>query len=128
MESLKAENAGKSGAAMAAPFIISFVADLIMAGMLGGIMVISASTRVRAGVISGALFWVGFVLTTLVVNNAYAFRKVALIVIDGGHWLGVLLLMGAIIGGLGPDRRRGAPNPRPKWGIPRLVGCARAVA
>ena len=41
-------------------------------------------------------------LTTIVVNNAYSFRKVALTAIDCGHWLGVLLIIGAILGGLGP--------------------------
>ena len=102
MESLKAETAGKSGAAKAAPFIISFIAELIMAAMLGGIMFHIGIYTVRAGMVSGALCWAGFVLTTIVVNNAYAFRKVALTAIDCGHWLGVLMIMGAILGGFGP--------------------------
>ena len=102
MEGLKAENAGKSGAAKAAPFIISFIAELIMASMLGGIMFHIGIYTVFAGMLSGTLCWVGFVLTTIVVNNAYSFRKVALTAIDCGHWLGVLLIIGAILGGLGP--------------------------
>jgi hypothetical protein len=53
------------------------------------------------GVISGAFCWLGFVITTLVVGNTFALRDMRLIWIDGGHWLIVLLLMGAIIGRMG---------------------------
>ena len=53
MEGLKAENAGKSGAAKAAPFIISFIAELIMASMLGGIMFHIGIYTVFAGMLSG---------------------------------------------------------------------------
>jgi hypothetical protein len=45
--------------------------------------------------------WFGFVITTLAVNNSFAMRKPILIAIDGGHWLAVLLVMGAIIGAMG---------------------------
>ena len=34
-------------------------------------------------------------------NNSFARRDWRLLWIDGGHWLLVLLLMGAIIGGIG---------------------------
>ena len=45
--------------------------------------------------------WLGFVLTTIVINNAYTFRRFTLTVIDSGHWLGVLLIIGGILGWLG---------------------------
>jgi hypothetical protein len=45
--------------------------------------------------------WLGFVVTTIAVNYAFGGRKPMLIVIDSGHWLLVLLLMGAIIGAMG---------------------------
>ena len=51
--------------------------------------------------ITAAFMWLGFVITTLSVNNAFQGAKPALTVIDGGHWLGVLLLQGAIIGLMG---------------------------
>ena len=35
------------------------------------------------------------------VNHAFEGAKPMLTVIDGGHWLAVLLLMGAIIGAFG---------------------------
>jgi len=53
------------------------------------------------GIISGAFCWLGFVITTLVPNVTFAMRDKQLIWIDGGHWLIVLVLMGAIIGLMG---------------------------
>jgi Protein of unknown function (DUF1761) len=101
IEQLKAEGAGRPAVAKAAPFILSFLAELIMAGVLAGILYHVGIFTVRAGVIAGALCWAGFVLTTVAVNNAYTFRKLALTAIDCGHWLGVLVIIGAILGGFG---------------------------
>jgi len=55
----------------------------------------------KNGVIAAAFIWFGFVITTLAVNNIFGMRKHVLILIDGAHWLGALLLMGAIIGAWG---------------------------
>lgn len=100
-DQLKAEGEGRSRAANAFPFILSFVAEFIMATMLYGVMTHTGLFGLRAGLISGALIWFGFVITTLAVNNAYPMRKAMLTVIDGAHWLGVLLIMGAVIGVIG---------------------------
>jgi hypothetical protein len=37
-------------------------------------------------------------MPTMIVNYAFHGAKRALTVIDGGHWMGVLLIQGAIIG------------------------------
>ena len=83
------------------PLIITFVADLIMAWMLAGVMGHLGALTVKNGVIAAAFIWFGFVITTLAVNNTFGMRSPKLIVIDGGHWLAALLLMGAIIGAWG---------------------------
>jgi hypothetical protein len=83
------------------PFILVFVAELIMAWMLAGLLGHLGAVTVKNGVVSGAFCWFGFVLTTIAVNNAFAGRKVMLTVIDAGHWLAVLVLIGAIIGAFG---------------------------
>lgn len=101
MDQCKAEQAGKSGAAMAAPFILAFVGELVMAWVLYGILVHLNMFTVRAGLIAGALCWLGFVVTTVTVNNAFSNRKPMLTVIDSIAWLGVLLIIGAILGGWG---------------------------
>ena len=85
------------------PFVLAFVADLVMAWVLAGLIghLGIGQVTLKNGVISGAFVWLGFVLTTLAVNNSFAKRKPILIAIDGGHWLAVLLVMGAVIGVMG---------------------------
>jgi len=83
------------------PMIIAFIAQIIIALMLSGLIGHIGPVNVERGLVSGALVWFGFVITTLVVNNAFQKRKTTLTVIDGGHWLAVLLVAGAIIGAFG---------------------------
>ena len=86
-----------------APLLVAFVAELIMAWMLAGVLghLGPGQVTVKNGAVSGAFLWLGFVATTLVVNNAFGQRKLALSAIDAVHWLAVLLIMGAIIGAFG---------------------------
>jgi Protein of unknown function (DUF1761) len=92
-----------SGTPMAVLFVVTFVAQLVMAWALAGIIghLGVGQVTLRNGLITGALAWLGFVATTLVVNHGFQGAKPALTVIDGGHWLGVLLIQGAIIGWMG---------------------------
>ena len=85
------------------PFVISFVALLIMAWVLAGVIghLGAGAITLRSGVIAGALMWLGFVATTLAVNYTFQGAKPILTLLDGGHWLGVLVLQGAVIGWLG---------------------------
>jgi Protein of unknown function (DUF1761) len=104
MEQFKQEQAAFKGTPRSyLPFVLTFVAELIMAWVLAGVLghLGPGQITLSNGVISGAFAWLGFVLTTMVVNNAFAGRKQALTVIDAGHWLAVLVVMGAIIGGSG---------------------------
>ena len=83
------------------PFIYVFIAELVMAWILAGLLGHVGALTLRGGIISAAFCWLGFVITTIVVNNSFAQRDSRLSWIDGGHWLMVLLLMGAIIGAMG---------------------------
>jgi hypothetical protein len=85
------------------PFIISFVAELIMAWVLAGTLAHLGAGQVtlKNGIISGLFLWLGFIATTVFVNNAYPGRKYSLSVIDSIHWLGVVVIQGAIIGAMG---------------------------
>jgi hypothetical protein len=87
--------------AKALPFVIALVALFVMALMLAGLMGHLGDVTVRGGVISAFFVWVGFVITTMGVNHAFAGAKPMLTLIDGGHWLAVLLVMGAAIGAFG---------------------------
>jgi len=97
MEKAKAETG-----TIPVPYIIAFVALLVMAWMFAGVLLHLArggmTMSIRAGVISGFFLWLGFVITTMAVNHAFQGAKRSLTLIDGGHWLGVLLIQGAILG------------------------------
>lgn len=84
------------------PMITSFIAELIMAFGLAGLMVHLGGLQMEIGVVTGAGCWLAFVITTQAVNNAFQKRTVALTVIDGGHWLGVLVVQGLVLGLIGP--------------------------
>jgi hypothetical protein len=101
LEQCQAEQAAKSGLAKYAPFILAFVGELIMAWALYGVLIHMNAFSLRAGVIAGGLIWFGFVLTSMTVNNAFSGRKAMLTVIDSIGWLGALLIIGAIVGGMG---------------------------
>jgi hypothetical protein len=95
------ENRKQPGAYL--PFIYVFVCDLIIAWMLAGVLAHLGTGQVtlRNGIITGAFLWFGFVITTMVANNTFARRDHRLLLIDGGHWLVVLVLIGAVIGAIG---------------------------
>ena len=80
------------------PMIIAFVAQLLMALMLAGLIGHMGGPTLPVGLVSGALVWLGFVITTVTVNNAFQMKKPMLTVIDGGHWLVVLRAQGAVLG------------------------------
>jgi hypothetical protein len=94
------ESAKREGGAWL-PFVYAFVAELVMAWVMAGLLGHIGALTLRGGVISGAFCWLGFVLTTILVNNSFARRDWRLLLIDGGHWLLVLLLIGGIIGAMG---------------------------
>lgn len=96
----EADMLGPSGKISPVPFVVSLIAELIMAWTLAGVLwhVGGGRFTVRNGLISGFLLWLGFIATTLSVNYAFAKKPPSLAVIDAGHWLFVLLLMGFILG------------------------------
>jgi len=102
MEHLAREQAQKAGTPAAwMPFVFAFLAELVMAWVLSGIMVQTGALTLVDGLLTGVLAWLGLVVTTLAVNNTFAGRKPMLTVVDGAHWLLVLLVMGAILGVFG---------------------------
>jgi hypothetical protein len=55
----------------------------------------------RNGVISAAFLWFGFIVTTMTVNFSFSGRGRRLLLIDLGNWLIVMLVSGAVVGGIG---------------------------
>lgn len=102
---LSEERLKGSGRPPLMPFLITILAQLIMAWVLAGLLLhlskAGVPANVKNGLISAALMWLGFIATSLVVNHQFQMQKPMLTLIDLGHWLGVVLIQGAILGALG---------------------------
>ncbi len=87
------------------PFLLInvVICELVMAFFLAGVVGHLGDGQVTAynGFISGFFVWLGFVITTQAVNHRYQDFGWDLTLIDGGHWLLVLLAMGTVIGWFG---------------------------
>jgi hypothetical protein len=85
------------------PFIYAFIANIVIAWMLAGVLGHLGPGQVTLlnGVISAAFLWFGFILTTMAINYSFSGRDRRLFLIDAGNWLIVLLVIGAVIGGWG---------------------------
>lgn len=87
----------------AATIAITFVAVLAMAWIMAGLIghLGPGQVTLRNGIISAAIVWFGFMLTTTAVNHRHEGFGWKLVLIDAGHWLGVALILGGVIGWLG---------------------------
>ncbi len=88
------------------PFIIALLAQFGMAYILAVLIgqfntetnIIEAVTH---SVMTAGVCWAGFVITSMLVNHAFQGASTMLTIIDGGHWLLVLIVMAVIIGAFG---------------------------
>lgn len=96
-----AERAPRAGGLTPMQFVITFIAQLVMAWMLSGILLHvtrgGIPLTMRNALISAVLIWVGFVMTSLAASNALQGTRFSVTLIDGGHWLGVLLIQSAVL-------------------------------
>jgi len=81
-------------------FGTAFVCQAVLAFVFAGIVYHAGETNIRTGIISALMIWVGVVMTTQIINHRFQGQSWRLTFIDGGHWLGVLLVQGIVIGWL----------------------------
>lgn len=91
---------GKEGLGAFSPRrqIFTGLAQVIMTIMLANLMQQLGDTTVSGGIHTALMIWFGFVMTTILVNYANLGARLSLTLVDGIHWLLVLVAMGAIIG------------------------------
>jgi Protein of unknown function (DUF1761) len=96
----RTELMGPDGRPSPLPFLVAFLAQFLMAWVLAGLIGHPGPGQagVAGGIVAGFLVWLGFVITTLSTNHGFGGHRSMLTVIDGGHWLAVLLLQGAVLG------------------------------
>jgi len=83
----------------ATPYILAALMQLIMAYSLAlFIPRLMGATTISNGLIVAFHAWLGFVITSMIINHRYQGSKWSLTLIDGGYLLGVLLVQGLVIG------------------------------
>ena len=88
-----------SGANPSMPFIIAALMQLVMAYFLALFTPkLMGSIDVNNAVIVGFHLWLGYVITSMIINHRYQGAKWSLTLIDGGYLLGVLVVQGVVIG------------------------------
>lgn len=82
------------------PFVVSFLALLVMGFVMAFVVAQfnPGGSTLSAGLLAGFWVWLGFMVTTMAVNHRYEGYGWDLTIIDGGHWLGVALILGGFIG------------------------------
>ena len=79
------------------PMVAAFVAALVMSAVLYQLLTNLGVLGVWPAMVAGFTVGVGFVLTTVLVNNMFQQKSFTLTVIDGGHWVVALVIEGAVI-------------------------------
>jgi hypothetical protein len=81
-----------------APLAVCFLGELVMAAALSWILARLSAVGWMWGAHMGLLFGVAIVAPTVIINHMFPGRSKALMLIDSGHWIGVLAIEGAVLG------------------------------
>ena len=92
------EEVAPAGKTNPAPFVITFFIQILMAWLLAGLIGHIGQFSLMNGLVTAFWCWLAFIITTMTVNHRYSLAPWSLTLIDGAHWLGVVLIQGAITG------------------------------
>jgi len=70
-----------------APMVVSFLAAIVMTAVLYQLLANLGVLGVAPAALAGLTIGVGFLLTSIVVNNMFQQKPFTLTLIDGGHWV-----------------------------------------
>ncbi|HWY62205.1 MAG TPA: DUF1761 domain-containing protein [Rhizomicrobium sp.] len=79
------------------PLAITFVCEIVMALVMSWLLAGLGVVDVIGGAVTGLTLGVGFMATSILVNNAFPGRKLMLSVIDGAHWIIVATIIGVVL-------------------------------
>ncbi|GGY49819.1 DUF1761 domain-containing protein [Parvularcula lutaonensis] len=94
---------GPGGKVSPVPFIVSFIAEFWIACILAGALILAPDEAGEWTMAIGTaiVIWIGFVMPVMLVNHLYQRRSIRLTAIDGGHWLGVFIVIVAVLQAIG---------------------------
>jgi Protein of unknown function (DUF1761) len=80
-----------------APLVVAFLAALVMSAVLYQLLTNLGVLGVASSAIAGATIGLGFLLTSILVNNMFQQKPWALTAIDAGHWVLAVTIEAAVI-------------------------------
>ena len=78
-------------------YLIMFIALLIMAYVMAHIIKYTGANSIGEGIQTGLFIWLGFLATTMIGSFLWEEKPLALYVLNVGHYLLVLGVMGALL-------------------------------
>jgi hypothetical protein len=87
-------HANPSAALLLVTLACELVAAFVLAAFIGGL----GEATPAGGATVGLVAALGFVVASMAMNHRYQGYGWNLTLIDGGHWIGAMVIMGAIIG------------------------------
>lgn len=93
------EELGREQGASPLPYVVGFVAILVMCYTLAWLMHRLQAATLAAGLRLGAIIAIGFIAATLALNYGFEARSITLWLINSAYVIVGLALAGAIIGG-----------------------------
>lgn len=94
---IEVDENGKPKDDTAAPYIMAFVAMILVAGMMRHVFALSDITTVGKGLVSGLGIGLFFISPWIMINNAYGGRPFKLTLIDGGYATFGCAVIGAML-------------------------------
>ena len=79
------------------PMLVSFLAALVMSAVLYQLLVNLGVMGVQNGAAAGLTIGLGFVTTSVLVNNLFQGKKLLVTIIDAAHWVLALVIEGVVI-------------------------------
>ena len=79
------------------PMVVSFLAAIVMSAVLYQILANLGVMGAGAAAIAGLTIGVGFLATSILVNNLFQQKPMSLTVIDSGHWVLAVVVESVVI-------------------------------
>lgn len=79
------------------PLLVAFLSACVMSAVLYQLLTNLGVMGVAASAIAGLTIGIGFLATSILVNNLFQQRSFMLTVIDGGHWVLAVVVESVVI-------------------------------
>ena len=94
---IKVDADGRPEGETVTPYIMSFIAMILVAGMMRHVFALSGIEGIGKGLISGLGIGLFFISPWIMINNAYGMRPFKLTLIDGGYATFGCAIIGAVL-------------------------------